>query len=39
MEKNNNTPVEDYGRKKGIRLESLAIVDSMSVEGGVVFRN
>ena len=26
-------------RKKGIRLESLAIVDSMSVEGGVVFRN
>lgn len=26
-------------RKKGIRLESLAIVDSMSVEGGVVFRD
>lgn len=26
-------------RKRGIRLESLAIVDSMSVEGGVVFRD
>ena len=25
MEKNNNTPVEDYGRKKGIRLVSLII--------------
>ena len=26
-------------RDKGIRVESLAIIDSMSVDGGVVFRN
>lgn len=26
-------------RKKGIRLESLAIIESMSVDGGVVFRD
>ena len=26
-------------RDKGIRVESLAIIDSMSVDGGVVFRD
>ncbi|MFR5515364.1 MAG: xanthine phosphoribosyltransferase, partial [[Eubacterium] siraeum] len=29
----------DLVRSKGIRVESLAIVDSMSVDGGCIFRH